>query len=86
MKIPTIVPVLNRENRSNKNGKYSIHLRITLDRTSKYINIPLPQKVSTAKSDCSDPINPIQSDPLNLIEIDPRYPLQIEPSFLFCSN
>lgn len=46
MQTPTVVPVLNWENRSNKSGKYPIHLRITLGRSSKYLNIHLPEKVS----------------------------------------
>ncbi len=46
MKTPTIVPVLNWENRVNINGRYSIHLRITIDRTSRYYKLHLPQKVA----------------------------------------
>jgi hypothetical protein len=46
MKIPTIVPVLNRENRSNLRRKYPIHIRVTLNRSSKYICVTLPEKVA----------------------------------------
>ena len=46
MQTPTIVPVLNWENRKNVSGKYPIHLRITLGRASKYYRVHVPEKVS----------------------------------------
>jgi integrase len=58
MKLPTVTIVFNRLNSKNKTGMYSLHLRITIERHSKYISIPLPQKISTSdwnakpKGDC----------------------------------
>lgn len=46
MNLPQIAVVFNWRNETNKSGLYSIHLRITLDRDSRYFKIPLPQKVS----------------------------------------
>lgn len=58
MKLPTVTIVFNRLNSKNKTGMYSLHLRITIERNSKYVPIPLPQKISTSdwnakhKGDC----------------------------------
>lgn len=46
MNIPTLDVVWNWRNQKNVSGLYSIHLRITIDRDSKYYKIPIPQKVS----------------------------------------
>ena len=46
MKIPTIEVVFNWRNEKNKSGLYSIHLRITMNRTQRYYKIQLPQKVT----------------------------------------
>jgi site-specific recombinase XerD len=46
MKLPTVAIVFNRLNSKNKTGMYSLHLRITIERHSKYVSIPLPQKIS----------------------------------------
>ena len=46
MVIPQIAGVLNWRNEQNKKGLYSIHLRITIDRISKYYKIEVPQKVA----------------------------------------
>ena len=46
MIIPTLAIVLNRKREKNKTGLYPIHLRITLDRESKYFRIEVPQKIS----------------------------------------
>jgi site-specific recombinase XerD len=46
MLIPQIAVVLNWRNEKNKKGLYSIHLRITIDRHSRYFKIEVPQKVS----------------------------------------
>src|ERR1700739_1375286 len=49
MTIPQMTVVFNWRNEKNKSGFYSIHLRITIDRVSKYYTIPVPQKVSKAQ-------------------------------------
>ena len=46
MNLPQIGVVCNWRNETNSSGLYSIHLRITIDRTSKYYKIPIPKKVS----------------------------------------
>jgi site-specific recombinase XerD len=46
MNLPTLEVVFNWRNEANKKGLYSIHLRITINRDSRYYKIPLPQKVS----------------------------------------
>lgn len=46
MHLPSINVILNWMNLKNKSGLYSIYLRITIDRESKYYTIPVPQKVS----------------------------------------
>ena len=49
MVIPQLAMVLNWRNEKNKKGLYSIHLRITIDRNSRYFKIEVPQKVSAAE-------------------------------------
>ena len=39
----TFTPVFNRTNAKNKSGLYSIHIRVTLDRETKYFNPDLPK-------------------------------------------
>src|SRR5260221_1099420 len=46
MIIPTISVVINRKSDKSKTGLYPLHLRITIDRESKYYKIEVPQKVS----------------------------------------
>ena len=46
MHLPQIAVLLNWRKEVNVSGKYSIHLRITLNRLSKYYAIEVPQKVS----------------------------------------
>ncbi len=46
MVIPQIAVVLNWRNEKNKKGLYSIHLRITIERVSRYYLIQVPQKVA----------------------------------------
>jgi site-specific recombinase XerD len=46
MIVPSLAIVLNRKNTKSKSGLYSIHLRITIDRESKYFKIEVPQKIS----------------------------------------
>lgn len=46
MNLPQIGVVFNWRNEENKSGLYSIHLRITINRDSRYYKIPVPQKVS----------------------------------------
>lgn len=46
MNMPNIAVVHNWRNETNASGRYSIHLRITIDRVSKYYKVPVPQKVS----------------------------------------
>lgn len=46
MNLPQITVVYNWRKESNKSGLYSLHLRITIDRVSKYFKIAVPQKVS----------------------------------------
>lgn len=49
MNLPQIAVVFNWRNEDNKSALYSIHLRITIDRDSRYYKIPVPQKVSEAQ-------------------------------------
>lgn len=49
MHLPTVTPILNWRNETNKSGEYPIHLRITINRKSKYYKIPLPQKVKESQ-------------------------------------
>jgi site-specific recombinase XerD len=46
MNLPSISVVFNWRNETNTSGLYSIYLRITIDRDSRYFKIPVPQKVS----------------------------------------
>ena len=46
MDIPQIAVVWNWRNQNNVTGGYSIHLRITINRVSKYFKIQIPKKVS----------------------------------------
>jgi hypothetical protein len=53
MDIPQITVILNWTNHKNASGYYSIHLRITINRTSKYFKIEIPKKgKSTAVVRC----------------------------------
>ncbi len=54
MHIPQIAVVLNWRNEHNKTGLYSIHLRITINRKSKYYKIEVPQKVGYRDWDGGD--------------------------------
>lgn len=46
MDIPKISVALELENQNNINGVYSIHLRISINRISKYYKIQISKKVS----------------------------------------
>ena len=46
MDIPKISVALELENQNNINGVYSMHLRIFINRISKYYKIQIPKKVS----------------------------------------
>jgi hypothetical protein len=46
MNLPTLSVVHNRRRLSNKSGKYPVHIRITIDRASKYHPIDLPEKIT----------------------------------------
>lgn len=46
MNLPQIGVVLNKKGATNKSGVYSIYLRITINRESRYYKIPIPQKIS----------------------------------------
>lgn len=46
MTLPQIAVVFNWRNEINSSGLYSIHLRITINRTSKYYKIDVPQKIA----------------------------------------
>jgi len=47
MVIPQVAVVINWRNLQRKKGLYSIHLRITIDRESRYFKIEVPQKISS---------------------------------------
>ena len=49
MVIPQVAVVFNWRNEKNKKGLYSIHLRITIDRDSRYFKIQVPQKVTSSE-------------------------------------
>src|SRR5450432_1654198 len=49
MTLPTTSVVLNWRQLRNKSGLYPVHLRITMDRKSKYEHIPAPAKISKAQ-------------------------------------
>ncbi|RYZ26111.1 MAG: hypothetical protein EOO10_16480, partial [Chitinophagaceae bacterium] len=46
MLIPVVTVVFNWRSETNKSGLYSIHLRITIDRVSRYYKVQIPSKVS----------------------------------------
>jgi Phage integrase SAM-like domain/Phage integrase family/Arm DNA-binding domain len=45
MKIPTVQVVFNRIKRKRLTDRYPIHVRITMDRKSKFVPIPVPLKI-----------------------------------------
>lgn len=47
--MPSVTPVHNWRNKKNRNGRYPIHLRITINRKHKYHPINVPQKVSDSE-------------------------------------
>jgi hypothetical protein len=49
MNLPLIAVVHNWRNERNKSGLYSLHLRITIDRDSRYYKIPVPKKVTNGQ-------------------------------------
>jgi site-specific recombinase XerD len=49
MNIPYISVVHNWRNEKNKSGLYSIHLRVTIGRDSRYYKVPIPQKVTLSQ-------------------------------------
>ncbi|MEI9943955.1 MAG: site-specific integrase [Chitinophagaceae bacterium] len=49
MVIPQIAVVFNWRNERNKSGLFSVYLRITIERNSKYYKIDVPQKVATSE-------------------------------------
>jgi hypothetical protein len=46
MNLPTTSILFNYKNLRNKKGLYSIHMRVTLERNSIFIKIPIPQKIA----------------------------------------
>jgi len=46
MFLPVVTVLLNWRGETNQSGLYSVYLRITIDRVSRYYKIQLPQKVS----------------------------------------
>src|SRR5215218_9903229 len=46
MLIPLVTVVFNWRGETNKSGLYSIYLRITIDRVSRYYKIQSPQKIT----------------------------------------
>ncbi|RZK02639.1 MAG: hypothetical protein EOO46_18395 [Flavobacterium sp.] len=46
MLIPVVTVVLNWRGETNKSGLYSVYLRITIDRVSRYFKIESPQKIT----------------------------------------
>jgi integrase len=42
----TIKPIINYRNKTNKTGRYPIHLRVTVDRDQRYYQIKVPEKVA----------------------------------------
>src|SRR5450432_874545 len=46
MKLPSIAVLLNWMNAKNKSGLYSVYIRITMGRESKYYTVPVPKKVA----------------------------------------
>ena len=49
MILPQVAVVFNWRNEKAKSGVYSIHLRITIERESRYFKIQVPKKVSQAE-------------------------------------
>jgi site-specific recombinase XerD len=47
MHLPTIAIVFNRQGLKNKTKLYSVYIRITINRQSKYYKVKAPQKVTT---------------------------------------
>lgn len=45
-KLPTLKPVINRNNRKNKSGLYSIHIRVTLGRDSGYVSLDSEPRIA----------------------------------------
>jgi site-specific recombinase XerD len=45
MRLPTYAVLHNYRNRTNQNGLYPIHIRITINRKSEYHEVEVPQKV-----------------------------------------
>ena len=54
MDIPKVSVVWNWRNQNNITGVYSIHLRISINRISKYYKIQIPKKVSREESSGKD--------------------------------
>jgi glycosidase len=54
MVLPTLSAVLNWRNEKNKSGLYSTHLRVTIDRGSKYFKIDVPKKISAKEWNGTD--------------------------------
>ncbi len=52
--IPTISVVLNWRNDKNKRGLYSVYLRSTIDRDSKYLKIAVHQKIARSQWNAAD--------------------------------
>jgi hypothetical protein len=46
MILPQVSVILNWRNETNKSGLYPIHLRITINRLSKYYRIDIPKKIT----------------------------------------
>lgn len=44
--IPTVKPVINRQGKINKSGLYSIYIRITIERQSKYVKLENAPKIA----------------------------------------
>jgi hypothetical protein len=43
--MPRVAAVLNWRNEKNKSGCYPVHIRIKMGNTSRYYNVPIPQKI-----------------------------------------
>lgn len=46
MNMPQVAVIWNWRNQDNVGGRYSIHLRITYNRISRYYKIAIPKKVT----------------------------------------
>jgi integrase len=42
----SVTPLINFRNKTNSNGFYSIHLRVTINRQQRYYKVKIPQKVT----------------------------------------